>query len=54
VRWLTIAAEVVERPTDVEVGHIDVPVLMGIKWLREARAFLRRLAVPLRQESPPG
>src|SRR5260370_40925469 len=41
------AAQVVERRADVEVGNIDVPVLMCCQRLREARALLRRLAVPL-------
>ena len=45
------AALVVERIADVEVGNIDVPVLMCCQRLREARALLRRLPVPLRQES---
>ena len=45
------AAQVVERPADVQVGNIDVPVMMCCQWLREARALLRRLPVPLRQES---
>ena len=45
------AAQVVERTADVEVGNINVPVLMCCQRLREARALLRRLPVPLRQES---
>ena len=40
------AAQVVERPADVDVGNVDVPVLMRLQRLLEAGAFLRRLAVP--------
>ena len=36
----TDAAQVVERPADVQVGNIDVLVLMGRQRLRQARAFL--------------
>src|SRR5215467_3004339 len=46
-----ILTQVIERPADVEVGNIDVPVLMCGQRLYEARALLRRFAVPLRQES---
>jgi hypothetical protein len=42
------AAQVIERPADVDVRDIDVPVLMRGQRLLKARAFLRRLAVPLR------
>src|SRR5215813_12235336 len=45
------AAQVVERPTDVQVGNIDVPVVMCCQWLRETRTLLRWLPVPFRQES---
>src|SRR5689334_22679152 len=47
------AAQIVERPADVPVGDIDVPVLMRCQGLAEACALLRRFAVPLRQESRP-
>ena len=43
------AAQVIERPADIDVRHVNVPVLMSGQWLLEARALLRRLAVPLRQ-----
>src|SRR5579864_4610661 len=34
--------EVVERATDVDVGNVDMPVLMRPSGLHEARAFLGR------------
>src|SRR5215813_7167791 len=37
------AAEVEEGPGDVDVGDVDVPVLMGPQWLMEAFPFERRL-----------
>ncbi len=40
------AAQVVERPTDVDVRYVDVPVLMRCQRLLKAR-LLRRLAIPL-------
>ena len=39
-------AEVVKRPGHVDVRDVHMPVLVGSQWLNEARAFLRRLAVP--------
>src|SRR5262249_27857021 len=45
------AAQVVERPADVEVGNVDMPVLMRDQRLRKACALFRRLPLPLRQES---
>src|SRR5215469_12403168 len=45
------AAQVVERPADVDVRHVDMPVLMRCHRLLKARALLRRLAVPLGQKS---
>src|SRR6516165_6265389 len=45
------AAQVIECPADVDVRHVDVPVLMGRQRLLKPRALLRRLAVPLRQQS---
>src|SRR5579871_1442723 len=44
------AAQVVERPADVDVRHVDMPVLMRGRRLLKARALLRRLAVPLGQK----
>ncbi len=41
-------AQVIERSADVDVRHVDVPVLMCRQWLLKASALLRRLAVPLR------
>src|SRR6266851_4015010 len=37
------AAQVVERPADVDVRHVDVPVLMRCQRLLKAGALLRRL-----------
>src|SRR6185369_11332379 len=45
------AAQVIERPADIDVRHVNVPVLMSGQRLLEARALLRRLSVPLRQQS---
>ena len=42
------AAQVIERPADVDVRHVDVPVLVRRQRLLEACALLRRLAVPFR------
>src|ERR1035441_7244814 len=42
------AAQVIERPADVEVGNIDVPMPMGRQRLLKAGALLRWLALPLR------
>src|SRR5262249_41756044 len=39
------AAEVIERPGDVDVRDIDVPVLVGAQRLLEALALLRGLLV---------
>ena len=47
-RHRTKNAQVVERPADVDIRSIDVPVLMHRERLLKARAPLRRLAVPLR------
>src|ERR1035437_6464238 len=44
------AAQVIERPADVEVGNIDVPMPMGHQRLLKAGALLRWLALPLRQQ----
>ena len=45
------AAQVVERPADVDVGNIHVPVLVRLQRLVKAGALLRRLALPLREQS---
>ncbi len=44
-------AEVVKGAGDVDVGDIDVPVLVGAQRLLEARAFLAGLCVPCVDES---
>src|SRR5450759_2076683 len=45
------AAQVVEGTAHVDVGNIDVPVLMRLGRLLEACAFARRLALPAREQS---
>src|ERR1700694_555726 len=42
------AAQVIERPADVVVRDVDVPVLVRRQRLLKTRAFLRRPSVPLR------
>ena len=42
------AAQVVERAAHVDVGNIDVPVLVWLQWLLEARPLARQLAFPPR------
>ncbi len=44
------AAQIVERARDVDVAHVDMPMLMRLRRLLEARAFLRRLPVPFAQQ----
>ena len=39
-------AQVVEGPGDVDGGDVDVPVLVGLERLFEARPLLRRAPVP--------
>jgi hypothetical protein len=39
-------AEIVERAADVEVGDVDVPMLVGPRGLMEALALARRCTVP--------
>ena len=45
-RTIQKRAEVVERPTQVQVRDIRVPVLVRSQRLNEARSLLRRLRVP--------
>src|ERR1035438_3315694 len=40
------AAQVIEGPTEVDVGNIDMPMLMRLERLLKASALLRRLAFP--------
>src|SRR5690242_12535348 len=47
------AAQVVKSPRDVDVTHVDVPMLMRLRRLLEAYTFLRRLLIPLAQQSRP-
>src|SRR5450432_3603879 len=44
------AAQVVKRPRNVDVAHVDMPMLMRLRWLLEARPFLRRLSIPFLQK----
>ena len=34
------AAQIVERAGNVDIGDIDMPVLVRLRWLREADPFL--------------
>src|SRR2546427_6252943 len=40
------AAQVVEGPADVDIGDIDMPMLMRLERLLEARPLTRRLRFP--------
>src|SRR6266496_4530468 len=40
------AAQVVEGAADVDVGNIDVPVLVWMRWLLETGTLARRLTLP--------
>ncbi len=42
------AAQIVKRAADIEVGDIDVPMLVRGQRLFEPRTFFRGLALPLR------
>src|ERR1700736_4913397 len=44
-------AQVVERARQVDVGNIDVPVLVRLRRLLKPRPFTRGLAFPSRQQS---
>ena len=46
-------AQVVKRPRDVDITHVDMPMLMRLRRLLEAGPFLRGLPVPLAQQSRP-
>ncbi len=45
------AAEVVERATDVEIGDVHMPVLMGQQRLNEPCPLERRFLVPLLKQA---
>src|SRR5215208_16201 len=47
-------AQVVERSAQVEVGNVDVPVLMGPQGLDEASPLLRGLGVPAVEDAGGG
>ena len=47
------AAQVVERSGNVQVGNIDMPMLVWLRRLFKAGPFLRGLPVPLPQQSRP-
>ena len=42
-QWRAVqnTAQVIERPADVDVRHVDMPVLMRGQWLLKAYALLR-------------
>src|ERR1022692_2051879 len=44
------AAQIVERAGDVDVAHVDMPMLMRLRWLFKAGAFLRWLPLPFPQQ----
>jgi hypothetical protein len=44
------AAQVIEGPAEVEVGNIDMPMLMRLQRLLETGSFARRFAFPPRQQ----
>src|SRR6266853_3573437 len=46
-------AQVIERAAHVDIGNIDVPVLVRMRWLLEARPFTRQFALPPREQSCP-
>src|ERR1039457_3531628 len=43
------AAQIVERPRNVDVAHVDMPMLMRLQWLLESSTFLRWLPLPFPQ-----
>src|SRR5271170_7333343 len=45
------AAQIVERATHIDVGNIDVPVLMRTRRLLETGPLARRLSLPPREQS---
>ena len=45
------AAQVIEGRADIDVGDIDMPMLMRLEWLLEGGPLARWLAFPARQES---
>src|SRR5215472_11375332 len=47
------AAKVVERRTNIQVGNIDMPMLVRLRRLFKAGPFLRRLPAPLPHQSRP-
>ena len=40
------AAQVVEGAAHIDVGNIDMPMLVRVGWLLEAGSFARRFALP--------
>src|SRR6266478_7565084 len=44
------AAQVIERTAHVDVGNIDVPMLVGMRWLLETSTLARRLTLPSREQ----
>src|SRR5437588_8038437 len=44
------AAQVIERTAHVDVGNIDVPMLVGMRGLLETSTLARRLTLPSREQ----
>src|SRR3954451_24800147 len=44
------AAQVRGRPRYVDIAHVDMPMLMRLRWLLEPRPFLGRLPIPFLQQ----
>src|SRR2546426_4737780 len=45
------AAQVIEGPAHVDIGNIDMPMLMRLEWLLKAGSLARRLGFPPREQS---
>src|SRR5208283_5447937 len=45
------AAQIIERATHIDVGNIDVPVLVGMRPLLKTGPLARRLSLPPREQS---
>ena len=45
------AAQIIERATHIDVGNIDVPMLVRMRWLLKTCPLARRLALPSGEQS---
>ena len=43
------AAQIVERPAEIDIAHVDMPMLVRLRRLLDPGPFLRRLALPFAQ-----